>query len=189
MKVALFREPPQVSAGDRRHKLQPGAPRARRTGQARQGWTLAAQDPSSAPTLSSHSGVRQRPRGKTRPTQAPEGQALRRHGSGRLRRPAAPRGPRCGFATLVVPWGLAPDARSTLLPASAPPPLTGGHWGPWVHPPNTHTPQATRWTRSVLASLLLEPTGSGREEGRHVNRDGAGSGVPYCRGQQTTQRV
>ena len=59
----------------------------------------------------------------------------------------------------------------------------GGHWGPWMHPPNTHTPQATRWTRSVLASLLLEPTGSGREEGRHVNRAGAGSGAPYCRGQ------
>ena len=42
MKVALFREPPQVSAGDRKHKLQPGAPGARRTWQARQGWALAA---------------------------------------------------------------------------------------------------------------------------------------------------
>ena len=53
MKAALVREPPQVAVGGRRQKLQPGADGPRRAGQARQGWTLAAQDPSSAPTLTS----------------------------------------------------------------------------------------------------------------------------------------
>lgn len=53
MKAALVREPPQVAAGGRRQKLQPGADGPRRAGQARQGWTLAAEDPSSAPTLTS----------------------------------------------------------------------------------------------------------------------------------------
>lgn len=37
MNGALVSNLPQVSAGDRRHKLQPGAPGARRAGEAKQG--------------------------------------------------------------------------------------------------------------------------------------------------------
>ena len=38
MKAALVREPPQVAAGGRRQKLQPGGDGPSRAGQARQGW-------------------------------------------------------------------------------------------------------------------------------------------------------
>lgn len=49
MEAALVRELVQVAAGDMRHKLQPGAPRARRAGQGRQGWAPVAPWPSTAP--------------------------------------------------------------------------------------------------------------------------------------------
>lgn len=135
-----------------------------------------------APTWCPHSGVRQRRRGKTRSTQAPEGRALRRHGSGRLRRLAAPRGPRCGFEALGAPWGLAPDARSTLLPASAPPDWQAGHWGPWMHHPTyIHCRHAVdREPRWPLCSW--SPGGPGVRRAHTSTGTGAGSGGPYCRG-------
>lgn len=114
-----------------------------------QGWghfkVLGRQPPTPAPVLSSHSGIWGRGEGaKPGPPRPLRGKPCR---PGRLHRPGVPG---CGSDALVVPWGLAPDARPTLLPASAPLPYWhAGCWGPWRHPRNTCALQAMPWTRSA----------------------------------------
>lgn len=63
MEAALVRELVQVAAGDMRHKLQPGAPRAKRAGQGRQGWTPLGPRPSTAPMLTSQCSCCPSPQG------------------------------------------------------------------------------------------------------------------------------
>ena len=96
MNGALVSNLPQVSAGDRRHKLQPGAPGARRAGQAKQGWAPTAHSPPWPPAnftvllLSSPQGFRISPLPRTPPLNSAPGCLHpwdNTRGSGRKRNP------------------------------------------------------------------------------------------------------